>query len=82
MEDQTTPDSPLNEATQQALEDLFFADPLSLTDEDYDTAVRAYREQRERLEAAGSNRKGRAKAPKVEKAADKETIDLLKDLGL
>ncbi len=58
------PDSPLSEADPQSLDDLYSADPLSLTDSDVERIVsdlREKREQWEKQEAETGPKKSRTK---------------------
>jgi len=78
------PENPLSEADPRSLDDLYAADPLSLTDNDVDKIVADLRQKRAlwQREDAAAQAQGRARRPKEYKAAPpKGQLDLA-GLGL
>lgn len=78
------PDSPLSEADPRSLDDLYAADPLSLTDDDVDKIVSDLRQKRAlwATEDAEAQSQGRARRPKAYKSAPPKGQMDLSDLGL
>ncbi len=76
--------SPLSEADPRSLDDLYAADPLSLTDNDVDKIVADLREKRALWESedAAAQSQGRARRPKEYKSAPPKGQLNLKDLGI
>ena len=81
MQDEETA-SPLAEADARSLNDLFDADPLSLSDRDIDLIVQNIRENREKWarEESEAKRQGRARRPSAYKtppAQGKLSLDMI-----
>ena len=76
--------SPLEEADPRSLDDLYAADPLSLTDDDVDKIVADLRQKRAlwASEDAAAQSQGRARRPKEYKAAPPKGQLSLGGLGL
>ena len=76
--------TPLSEAEPRSLDELYSADPLSLTDDDIDKMVADLREKRVlwAKEESESQAQGRARKPSVYKDAPKKGSISLDDLDL
>jgi len=76
--------SPLSEADPKSLDDLYTADPLTLTDNDVDKLVDDLREKKAlwENEDATAQSQGRARRPKEYKAAPPKGQLDLNSLGL
>ena len=79
-----TQQSPLNEADPRSLDDLYAADPLSLTDDDVDKIVKDLREKRALWEKEDkeAQAQGRARRPKVYKSPPPKGQLSLDSLGI
>ncbi len=77
-------DNPLGEADPRSLDDLYAADPLSLTDSDVDKIVADLRQKRDlwQTEDAAAQSQGRARKPKAYKSAPPKGQLNLASLGL
>ena len=76
--------TPLTEAEPRSLDELYSADPLSLTDDDIDKMVADLREKRKlwAKEESASKTEGRARRPSAYKDAPETGKISLGDLGL
>lgn len=77
-------ESPLSEPDPRSLDDLFAADPLSLTDEDIDRIVDELRTKRAlwEREDAEAKQQSRARRPTAYRDPPKKGTLTLKDLGI
>ena len=77
-------ESPLSEADPRSLDDLYAADPLTLTDADVDKIVADLRKKRALWESedAAAQSQGRARRPKEYKAPPPKGQLDLSSLGL
>jgi hypothetical protein len=78
MADEPT-SNPLAEAKPQSLDEIFSSDPLGLGEREFETVIRALREEAARWAIAEAA--GKRSAPKVPKEAAKPGLSL-DDLGL
>ncbi len=78
------PNSPLTEADPRSLDELYAADPLSLTDADVDKIVEDLREKRDlwMKEEAEAGSQGRRRKTKIYKEAPKPGQLSLGGLGI
>ncbi len=77
-------ESPLSEADPKSLDDLYAADPLTLTDDDVDKIVADLRQKRAlwASEDAAAQSQGRARRPKTYKSPPPKGQLSLGDLGI
>ena len=77
-------ENPLSEADPRSLDDLYAADPLTLTDNDVDKIVADFRKKRALWESedAAAQSQGRARRPKEYKAAPPKGQLSLENLGI
>lgn len=77
-------ESPLSEANPRSLDDLYSADPLSLTDDDVDKITNDLRQKRSlwEKEDAAAQAQGRARRPKEYKSAPPKGQLSLDALGI
>ena len=73
-----TEESPLAEALPTSLDELFSADPLSLSDYQVDVICAAFRKQRENfsIEDTSAKKEGRSVKPKVITKVDLNDLDI------